>query len=173
MNDEICPKHRQKATQSRRRVGPRRDTKASPNCILAARSARVLDVVAAVDALERSARELTPAQPARHRRPTAASDLEHVAGVTPLVAMALSCSGLASDALLRSPLFSEVQHRAPQPRSSPQAGMTLGAFIALRAADRAGRCGADPVTAVRHSRAVLAKYVSLLPESLLRSWEGD
>lgn len=47
-------------------------------------------------------------------------------------------------------------------------GLTLGALVVLRAADRAERRGADPLTAVRHARAALLKYVDLLPARLLQ-----
>jgi hypothetical protein len=79
-----------------------------------------------------------------------------------LLAHALAKRGLADVDLNLLPIIAEAQADA----HSAGPALTLGALVALKAADRAQRAGSDWSIATITARAVVLKYVDLLPDSL-------
>jgi hypothetical protein len=118
---------------------------------------RLIDVGEAFDALQQCAESLATIEPA---------DASVTGDCTPLVAAALARIGLTADAMRTARLVPEPGHPRSRPPADKTSNLTLGALLVLRATERAERRGADPLVAVRHARAVLLKYVSVLPASL-------
>jgi hypothetical protein len=129
----------------------RQSSLAPRRCTASGRNAGPVDVVAALEQLHACALE----------RPAGSGSTS----TTPLVASALARTGLPPDALATARLFTG-SPRDTSEDDSALGGMTLGALVALRAAERAERTGADAEAVVSRARAAVMRYVSVLPASL-------